>query len=244
MNMMATWALVELSTILNVDLYGPGLEDIFLEHVGPARKVARYLILRISQRYGVRVRWATGNEIMRRTFTVIEFAEIYLLDLAASIYDGVRTMERKGSLAYLFATDGDYWNWVKSVSQERIEELSREISHDTYPNILPHTLQDKEHEPGRPPLPLNTKLMKEVLDRHFQLPIFSNRLDSAWHSIAGRNVKDEFIGMPRDVYERVSVFRLDTPSVDAISLGEHSFFSDRNVLTHLYYREHSSRYLQ
>jgi len=73
---------------------------------------------------------------------------------------------------------------------------------------------------------------------------FLNWLDSAWHSIAGRNVKDEFIGMPRNVYERVSVFRLDTPSVDSIRLGEHSFFSDRNILTYLYYREHSSRYLQ
>ena len=172
MNMIATWTLVELSTILNVDLYDPRLKVIFLEHVGPAQKIARYLILWISQQYGVRVHWTTGNKIMRRTFTVIEFAEIYLLDLAASIYDGVRTMERKKSLAYLFATDGDYWNWVKSISQERIEKLLREISHGTYPNILLHNLQDKEHEPGRPPLPLNIKLMKEVLNCHFQLPMF------------------------------------------------------------------------
>jgi len=213
---MATWAFIELATVLNPDRYnGQGLSENFLASVGSARKIARYLILWVDSEYYVLRN--NKNSDRPSAHMISHMAECYLLDVASAIYSGVTTLEDNAGLGYMMASNSDmYWPWLKEMAAKL---MKRKGGPTTWTDAMTKAVSDPKNRPAKDVLPINAKVMARTLERHFATPVLARKMDKSWDLMACRNT-DEFIGFPENRCEGIIVTPRNKSRSERVSIGK------------------------
>ena len=216
---MATWAFIELSTVLNPDRYnGQGLSKDFLASVGSARKIARYLIQWVDSEYYISRKPTNSNEISETT--IANMAECYLLDVAAAIYAGVVALDDNDGLCYMLTSDGPrYWPWLKELAAKRMRAKGGPA---TWAEAMTEAASDRNNQPGRDMVPIDPTIILRVLERHFATPVLARRMEESWDSIVPRKI-DEYIGFPEHWCDGMRVIARKSSRQKKTSIGKIPF---------------------
>lgn len=230
--------MIELASVFNYDLYSDaGLDEKFTDCIGPARKIARYLILRASDEYFVKI--PSGSKGGKpKSYSFVSVAQNYCLDVAAALHSGIQTQAENRGLGYAQAAT-EYFPWADKQAERKLAKIKGPLPPGAYAQALDDIANNDKL---KAPLPVTPEVVKIALDRHFKLPLFEERLDDSWKSLVSEK-RDGFIGWPRAECEGWQIIRR-SGKIDKTSIGMHPLLFLTPFYLTKFFRRRGLSYIQ